>query len=272
MPSSSVSGTPAGHARMLAMRGTPQPTVNSRTVELLERLLADLPEDIDSLVALRHRVIEASASFDPARDPLAASLHRCISTLRTRSESTRKTVSQAAPVAEAVPGPAFHAQETIAVPEPLAPPSIPDEVVTAPEVRPEARAEIHWDPTQRLLYEDVVRLFDLGDSAGAMISLERLLMLSPLADELNIFLDKNGDLLLRLYREALGSMDRVPVPVKDRRPLKIPADQPALLLDVLRHADGHRSLRDLVRKLSSTELRTLIVVSHLARSGFVEIA
>jgi hypothetical protein len=256
---------------MSTMRGTPQPAVNSRTIELLERLLVDLPEDLESLAAIRRRVTDASAAFDPAHDPLAASLQRCISTLRTRSESARKSGSPAAAVAEAVPGPAFHARDTMAVPEPSpppVPPPTPHEAVAAAE----PGSDVHWDPIQRMLYEDVVRLFDLGDSAGAMISLERLVMLSPTANELNIFLEKNGDLLLRLYRDALGSMDRVPVPVKDRRPLKIPTDHPALFLDVLRHADGHRTLRDLVRKLAATELRTLIVISHLARSGFVEIA
>lgn len=246
------------------MRGAPQPAVNARTVELLERLLAGLPDNIEDLLALRRRVADAAGAFDPARDPLAASLQRCVSTLRNRAEATRKAVSPAAPATESLPGLAFHARETVAVPEPP-PPEVPVDT-------PQARAEVHWDGAQRMLYEDVVRLFDLGDSAGAMISLERLVMLSPEAEELTVFLEKNGELLLRLYRDSLGSMDRVPVPVRDRQPVRIPSEHPSLFLDILRQADGHRTLRDIVRKVPAAELRTLVVVSHLARSGFVEIA
>jgi hypothetical protein len=250
------------------MRGAPQP-VNPRTLDLLERLLADLPDTPEGLVARRAQVLEAAASFDPARDPLATSLQRCVATLRNRAEATRKAVLPATST-EPLAGPTFHARETVAVPEPeeLPPPEAP----TAEAPSPAVPSEVHWSPSDRLLYEDVVRLFDLGDSAGAMISLERLVMLSPEAEELKVFLDKNGDLLLRLYRESLGSMDRVPVPVKDRLPVRIPTEHPAVLLDVLRLADGHRTLRDLTRKSTVSELRTMLVVSHLARSGFVEIA
>ncbi len=252
------------------MRGAPQPAVHPRTRELLERLLAGLPDDLQALSEYRHRVMAVATAFDPARDPLATSLQRCVTTLRSRAEAARKAVSQPVPPAESLPGLAFHARETVTVPEPP-PPSPPRQVEAVPAAA-EARPEVHWDGAQRLLYEDVVRLFDLGDSAGAMISLERLVMLAPEAEELGIFLDKNGELLLRLYKEALGSMDRVPVPVKDRQPIKIPCDHPSLLLDVLRQTDGHRNLRDLTRKVVAPELRTLIVLSHLARSGFVEIA
>jgi hypothetical protein len=253
------------------MRGAAQTIVNPRNLELLARLLYEIPDDSDGLVARHAIVSDVAYAFDPARDPLAASLQRCLATLRARAEATRKSVHIAPPPTETLPTLAFHASETIEVPEPesVAQPSEARTVETAAQAMP---ISVHWSPDNRLLYEDVVRLFDLGDSAGAMISLERLVMLSPSAEELKVFLDKNGDLLLKLYRESLGSMDRVPVPLKDRSPIKIPTDHHALLMDVLRLADGHRTLRDMARKSPISELRTLVVISHLARSGFVEIA
>jgi hypothetical protein len=246
------------------MRNAPQHEVNSRTVEWLQRLLAGLPDDPALLAAHRRQVMDQVAAFDPARDPLAASLQRCVTTLRQRFEATRRAVEHAPPGAEPAPAMSFHAQATVAVPE--KPPA-----AEAPRPLP-TREMLRWNPAERLLYEDVVRLFDLGDQAGAMISLERLVMLSPDAEELAVFLDKNGELLARLYRDALGSLDRVMVPVKDRAPVRIPARDPAMLMDVLRMVDGQRSLRDLVKKVDWPELRTLIVVSHLARSGFLELA
>jgi len=235
----------------------------------LDALVAALPAGPDGWKARRAAVLEALAGFKADRDPLAASLDRCLAVLRARAVAVG---SEPVPAATAP-----HAQPTLPAPE-RATADLPatgtagDESARAAAKRAAPAAGPVWSPSERALYDDLLVLFELGDSVGAMTSLERLFMLNPDAAELKAFLSKNQELLIRLYRESLGALDRVPVPRKDRAPVRVPAGRPSLLMDVLRLCDGHRALREIVRKTGMGELHTLLTVSHLVRSGFVELA
>ncbi len=123
-----------------------------------------------------------------------------------------------------------------------------------------------------MLYEDILTLFELGDQPGAMISIERLLMLSPRAQELDVFFERNESTLKRIYEEYFGSLDRIPVPLRNAHPIKIPTSDAATVMDILRLVDGQRTLRDVIRLSSLGDLRGLVSLAHLARSGFIELA
>lgn len=242
-------------------------------VEVLTDILSKLPADPDALRALHRELQAAEASFVPANDPLAAAVARCVATLRERTEAVHMPKA-AAEVPEI--DLAFHQKATMAlsvgdlVPPPAPPQAVQQEEDVESVLPGDVTSAVHWTTDDRLLYEDILNLFDLGDQAGAMTSLERLIMLASQSEELATFLDKNGVLLQRLYEEHIGSLDRVPVPIKDARPIRIPTTHPPLVLDVLRLVDGHRNIRDILKRSRLGELQTLASIAHMARSGFLE--
>ncbi|MFT5430822.1 MAG: hypothetical protein ACI9OJ_001500 [Myxococcota bacterium] len=67
-----------------------------------------------------------------------------------------------------------------------------------------------WTRPAELLFEDTLRLFRLGDSDGALISLERLLASMELNDDLREFVRVNEERLLQLYHAVLGPWTRIP--------------------------------------------------------------
>jgi len=142
-----------------------------------------------------------------------------------------------------------------------------------PEPAPAPPPELpKWGDREKLLYRDILHLFELGDQGGAMASLERLFMLAPDSPELTAFLTKNENTLLKLYRDHIGSMDRVPLPSRSRKTFGIPTPDPDLMLKVIRLSDGHRPVREFVKKLQAPELHVLMVIAHLTRSGYLDLA
>ncbi|MBM4397571.1 MAG: hypothetical protein FJ087_18025 [Deltaproteobacteria bacterium] len=231
----------------------------SPTVEVLAAILQEVPGVEEDIRARREMVLAAAASFEPSRNPVSAAVGSCVAALRARSAEMRRAAPAAHPT-EPRPELAFHERATMAVPPP------------SETAKPKDSAPVHWGVAEGLLYEDVLNLFALGDQAGAMTSLERLIMLCPHAEELATFLEKNGELLRKLYEEHLGTLDRVPVPIRDARPVKIPTPFAPIVLDVLKLADGHRPLRDILKRSKLGDVQTLASVAHLARSGFLELA
>jgi hypothetical protein len=244
------------------------PQSGSQAIEALAAMLALAPHEADAIREARQAAMAAANVFEPLRSPTAAAIAACIAALRTRASEVRRAPAPVAqpPGTQPLPEVAFHEKRTMAVPTPT------QEQVQEAVEEAAVREPVHWGATERLLYDDILNLFELGDQAGAMTSLERLIMLSPHAEELNLFLDKNGSLLQRLYTEHLGSLDRVPVPVRDARPVKIPTSFAPIVLDILRLADGHRTVREIVKRSKFGDVPTLATVAHLGRSGFVELA
>ena len=243
---------------MLLMMTNNQPMQSvSPVVEVLVQLLGDVPGSHEEIKARRQEVLAAAASFDPSSHQVAQALSSCIKRLRARAAEVRRAVPSRP--TEPRPEVVFHERETVLMP-PL------------PERPAPAVERMTWDATERMLYEDVLNLFELGDQAGAMTSLERLVMLNPHAEELATFIEKNGSLLRSLYEEHFGSLDRVPVPMQDAHPIKIPTRYPQVVMDVLRLVDGHRSIRDILKRSVLGEVQTLCSVGHLARCGFLELA
>lgn len=185
---------------------------------------------------------------------------------------------QAADVqASQIPNPDQSAPESVAAAEPVAVPEPAPAAAPVAAAQPEpapapATGIPKWTDREKLLYRDIIHLFELGDQIGAMASLERVYMLAPGAVELNVFLGKNENTLLKLYRDHIGSMDRVTLPSRARKTVRIPTPDPDLMLKIIRLSDGHRPIKEFVKKLDASELHILMVISHLARSGYLEIA
>ncbi len=238
-------------------RTTPDPGLQA----LLALLARTLPKPTD-VAALREAIAQVAED-----DPLVQAVSECIAALRDQAARLKQAVP-APGLGETQPLPAFdfHQKPTMAIPalgvfEPGA--------ATAPVP---AQPEVHWSPSERMLYEDILTLFELGDQPGAMTSVERLLMLSPQAKELDAFFERNEPTLKKVYEDYFGSLDRIPVPVRNAHPIKIPTPDPAVVMDILRLVDGRRTLREVVRRSKMNEVRTLVALAHLARSGFIELA
>lgn len=241
---------------------------DARLDSLVTRLVRTLPRP-DEVAALRGAI---AALGD--EDPVLRAVSECVAVLRARAAALGRAAPSGAEAParrETEPHPAFdfHERPTMAIPalgtaESGAAPTRPMAIPAAPKVR--------WSPSEQRLYEDILTLFELGDQAGAMISIERLLMLSPKAQELDVFLERNESTLKRTYEEYFGSLDRIPVPLRDGHPIKIPTPDAATVMDILRLVDGRRTLRDVIRLSSLGDLRGLVSLAHLARSGFIELA
>ncbi len=237
-------------------------------VALIEHLVSRLPDTGDAARALRRRLADAGYDADGNESGTVADINATVMAILAGASGAAATdEASAPPTVELEPANGNHA--------PAAPggattgqPAVPETPVR-PEPRPEPQK---WTDREKLLYRDIIHLFELGDHSGAMASLERLFMLAPAASELSVFVGKNESTLLKLYRDHIGSMDRVLLPSRNRKAVGIPTPDPDLMLKIIRLSDGHRPIREFVRKLDVPELQVLMVISHLARSGYLEIA
>jgi len=236
-------------------------------------LLAALPDSPAELAEQREKIVAALEGFTPTENPLARALLECVATFRERTNELIHDVSGPSHATESLPELEFHQKKTMAIPASVvARADEVEEAVDVDAVVEEATGREHWNDSERLLYEDILALFDLGDQPGAMTSMERLIMLNPNAEELDTFLNKNGDALVKLYQEHFGSLDRVPIALNNGEPVKIPTPVPSMIKDILGLVDGTRTINEILSQSKMDALRTLSSVAHLARSGFIELA
>lgn len=245
-------------------------TLDHRLDALLARLVRTLP-GADEALALREALSRLGHD-----DPVLHSVSRCVAALREQKARLSRVAevqggesTPARHATEPLPAFDFHERPTMAISALGNAAQV--EAATRPVEVP-AAPKVNWGPCEQLLYEDIVTLFELGDQAGAMVSVERLLMLSPKAHELDIFLERNEATLKKLYEDYFGSFDRILVPLRNAHPIKIPTPDAAAVMDVLRLVDGQRTLREVIRLSRLGEVRGLVSLAHLARSGFIEMA
>lgn len=124
----------------------------------------------------------------------------------------------------------------------------------------------------RKLYDDVLWLFSINDGEGALISLERLLTMGQIDDEVSEFLDLNGENLLGLYEGYIGPFDKVPMR-GDTQPESMPKgylDQ-GELDRLYQMIDGERSIADLIDASERTPLETCASIEQLHRARLIEL-
>lgn len=123
-----------------------------------------------------------------------------------------------------------------------------------------------WTRTAELLFDDALRLFRLGDSDGALISLERLLASTELNEDLREFIRVNEDRLLDLYHAIIGPWEKVPTRRTDNdEPMPYTFLTGTKVQLVLGRIDGQVSLEDLMGMNGLSRLETIAVVSQLMR-------
>jgi hypothetical protein len=127
-------------------------------------------------------------------------------------------------------------------------------------------------PAARLLYDDVLWLFNVNDGEGALISLERLLTIGQVDEEVAEFLELNGDKLFGLYEGYIGPFDKVPVR-GDTTPEAMPAGylSQGALQSVFELIDGTRSIADLIDASDQTPLETCASLEQLHRARLVQL-
>ncbi len=160
----------------------------------------------------------------------------------------------------------------------VAQPSVDDVAAAPPPPPPEARsAEAQdvagaWAREVEQLYEDALFLFGLGDVEGALISVERLLVVAPRVAEFREFIALNEARLLPLYEKLFGGFDEVPERVEDAA-----AELPPAFLSFERIArvyeavDGAQSVRDIFGSVPLSRLEVCCCLSQLVRAGVVRV-
>ena len=146
----------------------------------------------------------------------------------------------------------------------------PTEEFLAPVPEEEEPPSPGWTRRAELLYDDMLRLFRLGDSDGALISLERLLTSTPLNQDLEEFVEVNEERLMELYKSVLGSWAECPVRAEE---IEGPIP-PAFLTfpkiaSTLAFIDGHTSFSTILSSSKMTRLETAAVLSQLVRSKII---
>jgi hypothetical protein len=124
----------------------------------------------------------------------------------------------------------------------------------------------------RMLYDDVLWLFNINDGEGALISLERLLTMGQIDDEVAEFLDLNGAKLLGLYEGYIGPFDKVLT-----RGSTSPESMPEGYLShgefdrIYAMVDGQKTIADMIDASERTPLETCASIEQLHRARLLEI-
>ena len=124
-----------------------------------------------------------------------------------------------------------------------------------------------------LLYEDVIWLLSMNDGQGALISLERLIVLADTSGEIGEFLELNEKKLLSLYEGFIGPFSKTPKLEK----MEPGTDMPAWYRDnqkiskVMQLVNGKRAIVDLMRDSPYSSLQTCCILNQLRRSALVKI-
>ena len=122
------------------------------------------------------------------------------------------------------------------------------------------------------LFRDVRALFEIGDREGALVSLERLIVVAPMADQIESFLDHNESRLLNYYQSVFGPFSRVP---------KLTEGEPAMPAGYFRMAkvhtiasliNGQRTVTEVIDGSGLRKIEACAVLSQLVRSSAVEVS
>lgn len=146
-------------------------------------------------------------------------------------------------------------------------------VLSGPEVKRKIRYKQSIMPAFMAsnLYDDVRALFEIGDREGALVSLERLIVVAPIAPELENFLSHNEARLLDYYQNVFGPFTRklARAELEDIMP-KAYFDI-AKIRQIHDLIDGVRSVSDIIAASGLRHIEACAVISQLVRSAAVEV-
>ena len=126
-------------------------------------------------------------------------------------------------------------------------------------------------PEVNQLYDDVLWLFSVNDFEAALISLERLMIMSHPEGEVASFVELNASKLLNLYESLIGPFDKIPSQ-KPNGAVGLSAMLGyAPLATTLALVDGQRSITDIIAASEQGALQTSGVLNQLNRAGFISL-
>ncbi len=146
-------------------------------------------------------------------------------------------------------------------------------VLSGPDIKRKIRHKQSIMPSyiSQVLYEDIGALFEIGDREGALVSLERLLTVSPISPQIETFLAHNEARLLEYYESVLGPWSRT-VKLRDGDGGMPPAyfnfDKMMRVVSLL---DGNRPLSRVLAEAGLRHIETCAVLSQLARSASLDL-
>ena len=147
-------------------------------------------------------------------------------------------------------------------------------VLSGPDIKRKIRHKQSIMPSyiSQVLYEDIGALFEIGDREGALVSLERLLTVSPISPQIETFLAHNEARLLEYYESVLGPWSRV-VRLRDGD-----GGMPQAyfnfdkMMRVVSLLDGTRPLSRVLSEAGLRHIETCAVLSQLARSASLDLS
>jgi len=128
-----------------------------------------------------------------------------------------------------------------------------------------------WGKVEEYLYHDVIYLFEINDQNGALISFERLMMLASSTKEFRQFLEKNQGNLYEVYEGYFVSFDRIPVKIKNSDKCRIPVFNQKMLQSITTLSTGTRTVAQILVQTKYSPVETLAALSHLIRSGYLDL-
>ena len=146
-------------------------------------------------------------------------------------------------------------------------------VLSGPDVRRKIRLKQSVSPEQMAmnLYGDVRALFEIGDREGALVSLERLIVVAPLSPQVAAFLGHNEPRLMEYYSNVFGPFNRLLFVPDGPNPMPqayFTMDKVKMVWDLI---DGARSVQQIIDACDMRTIETCAVISQLVRSTAVEV-
>jgi Asp-tRNA(Asn)/Glu-tRNA(Gln) amidotransferase A subunit family amidase len=146
-------------------------------------------------------------------------------------------------------------------------------VLSGPEVKRRIRLKQSIMPSHMAsgLYDDVRALFEIGDREGALISLERLVVVAPLSPEILGFLAHNEERLLEYYQGVFGPFTRVPAlaPGEHRMPPSYYALEKIKIVSDL--IDSRRNVAQIIEASGLSQIEACAVLSQLVRASALDV-
>lgn len=147
-------------------------------------------------------------------------------------------------------------------------------VLSGPEVKRKIRYKQSVMPSVIAdnLFSDVKSLFEIGDREGALVSLERMVVVAPLTPSVESFLRHNESRLLDYYQNVFGPFTRMVTLKTDGETMPAPYFALRKVKTVADLIQGEVSVQDVIDASGLSKIEACAVVSQLYRSNSVEIA
>lgn len=146
-------------------------------------------------------------------------------------------------------------------------------VLSGPEVRRKIRSKQSVMPSVMgdNLFADVKSLFEIGDREGALVSLERMIVVAPLTPSIGGFLSHNEARLLDYYQNVFGPFTRTIVMKKGDTAMPAGYFKIGKVNAVVELVDDARTVQDVIDSSGLSTIEACAVISQLFRSATIDI-